>query len=210
MLGSASRSQSRRLLKRRLMLLMLKLAIFIGSDGSDRGDCWKRARSSQSRPGHFRAALKPDPPCRHSLRSGAFRRRRRFHRRHSSTGQIAVHESGLLSPAPFLSARAVAIPELKRRSAGSRAASDVQTLVEGSECTVVAVPGPTLRSRSVAGEKLDRSSVAWTRAGIVNALARDAEDWTGATMSRLNDGRRVEVVTGVDRLGETQILARLR
>jgi hypothetical protein len=36
MSGSASRSQFSRFVKRRLMLLILKLAIFIGSDGSDR------------------------------------------------------------------------------------------------------------------------------------------------------------------------------
>ena len=36
MSGSASQSQFSRFVKRRLMLLILKLAIFIDSDGSDR------------------------------------------------------------------------------------------------------------------------------------------------------------------------------
>jgi hypothetical protein len=58
-----------------------------------------------------------------------------------------------------------------------------------------------------AGEKLDRRSVVRARAGVVNALASGAEDRTCAAILRLNDGWRVEVVTGVDRLGETQILA---
>ena len=97
---------------------------------------------------HPKAAPKPDPQCRHSLRSGASRRRRR----HQAAARPRIHESGLLSPAPFLIGCAVAVPELKRRSAGSRAASDVQALVERTECAVVAVPGPTLRGGVVAGE----------------------------------------------------------
>ena len=112
-----------------------------------------------------------------------------------------------MSPAPFLSACAVAVPELKRRSAGSRAASDVQTLVERPERAIVAVPGQALRGGLVAGENLDRRSVVRARSGVVNALAGGAEDWTCAAILRLYDGRCVEVVTGVDRLGETQVLA---
>ena len=104
--------------------------------------------------------------------------------------------SGLLSPAPFLSACAVAVPDLKRRSAGSRAASDVQTLVERTECAVVAVPGPALRGGLVTGENLDHGSVVRARSGVVDALAGGAEDWTCAAILRLNNGRCVEVVTG--------------
>ena len=66
---------------------------------------------------------------------------------------------------------------------------------------------PALRGGLVTGENLDRSSVVRARSGVVRAFAGGAEDWTCAAILRLYDGRRVEVVTGVDRLGETQILA---
>jgi hypothetical protein len=159
------------------------------------------------RPAHLRAAPKPDPQCRHGLRSGARAVGGASADKSQAAARLRVHESGLLSPAPFLSASAVAIPELKRRSIGGRAASDVQALVERTECAVVAAPGPTLRGGSVAGENLDHRSVVPARAGIGTALTGSAEDWTGATIFRLDDGRRVEVVPSVDRLGEAQILA---
>jgi hypothetical protein len=50
MSGSASRSQLSRFDKRRLMLLMLKLAIFIGSDGSERIDFNGRIAPSVAHP----------------------------------------------------------------------------------------------------------------------------------------------------------------
>ena len=50
MSGSASRSQLSRFGKRRLMLLMLKLAIFIGSDGSERIDFNDRIAPSVAHP----------------------------------------------------------------------------------------------------------------------------------------------------------------
>jgi hypothetical protein len=50
MSGAASRSQFSRFAKRRLMLLMLKLAIFIGSDGSERIDFNGRIAPSVAHP----------------------------------------------------------------------------------------------------------------------------------------------------------------
>src|ERR1700722_14243580 len=120
---------------------------------------------------------------------------------------LRVHKAALLPPAPLLSACAVAVPKLKRRSAGCRASGDVHTLVEHPERAVAAIPGPALRARPVAGEKLNRSAVVCARAGVVDAFAGGAEDWTRATILRLCDGGRVEVVTGVDRLREAEVLA---
>jgi hypothetical protein len=103
-----------------------------------------------------------------------------------------------LSPAPFLSGCAVAVPKLKRRSAGSRGASDVQTLVERADRAVGAAPGPILGDRPVAREELDRSPVVGVRGRVVDAPAGRAENWTCAAILGFNDGWRVEVVTGVD------------
>jgi hypothetical protein len=103
-----------------------------------------------------------------------------------------------LSPAPFLSGCAVAVPELKRRSAGSRAASDVQTLVERAERAVGAAPGPILGDCPVASEELDRSPVVGVRARVVDAPGGSAENWTCGVILGFNNGWRVEVVTSVD------------
>ena len=81
-----------------------------------------------------------------------------------------------MPPTPLLSGRAVAVPKLNRRSAGARAPGDVHTLVEHAERAVAAVPGPALRARSVAGEKLNCSAVVSARAGVVDAFAGGAED----------------------------------
>ena len=124
----------------------------------------------------------------------------------AATG-LRVHEAALLSPAPFLSASAVALPQLDGRSAGGRAAGDVHALIERADRPVAAVPGPALRARPVTGHNLDRRAIARAGAGVVDAFVGGAEDWTRATILGLDDGRRVEVVTRVNRLGEMNILA---
>src|ERR1700722_1630105 len=94
MSGSASRSKFARFVKRRLMLLMLKLAIFIGSEGAIAVTVGKDPVVFSRDLPTLKAAPKPDPHCRHSLRSQASRRRRRFHPRHSSSGQTAGSRVG--------------------------------------------------------------------------------------------------------------------
>jgi hypothetical protein len=74
------------------------------------------------------------------------------------------------------------------------------------------VPSPLFQAQLCASVPLQvkiwiAGAVVRAPAGVLDALAGGAEDRTGPAILRLDDGRRVEVVTGVDRLGETQVLA---
>src|SRR5262249_1841545 len=120
--------------------------------------------------------------------------------------RLRVHETVLVSPAPLLGAGAVAVPELDRRPVGGAAAGDVHALAEDTQRPVTAVPRPALRARAVARPALDRGAVVRTRTRVVDALTTVAADWPGVPVLRLDHRGRVEVVAGVDRLGEAQVL----
>ncbi len=68
-------------------------------------------------------------------------------------------------------------------------------------------PEVSARPRSAAGGNLDCGAVVHARAGDLDAFASVAKNRTCAAILGFNDGRRVEVVSGVDRLGEAEVLA---
>src|SRR5215831_14017422 len=113
-----------------------------------------------------------------------------------------VHEPALISPAPLLGAGAVAIPELDFRAICGPSTSGVHAFSEDTKRPVAAVPRPALCVRTITRPDLDRGSVARARTRIVNALAAVVADRPGTSVLRLDHRRRVDVVAGVDRLGE--------
>ena len=124
--------------------------------------------------------------------------------------RLWVHEAILVSPAPLLGTGAIAVPELDLRPVGGAASGDVHALAEHAQRPVTAVPRPALPTPAVAHPDLYRGAVGRTRAVVVDALAAVAANWPGFPVLRLDHRGRVEVVASVDRLGEAQVVARLR
>ena len=109
------------------------------------------------------------------------------------TRRLCCLERHSWAPVPLQSQK------LDRRFAGGPAASDVHALIERAERPVAAVPRPALRTCPVTGQDLDRRAITCAGAGVVDAFVGGAENRTCAAILHLDDGRRVDVVTGVNR-----------
>ena len=100
----------------------------------------------------------------------------------------------------------VAVPELDLCSVSSAAAGHVHALAECLQGPVSTVPRPTLRARAVTVPELDRGTAVRACTGVVDTLTTIAADRSGASVLPLDYRWCVEVITGVDRLGEAQVL----
>jgi hypothetical protein len=115
-----------------------------------------------------------------------------------ATTGLWVHEAVLVSPAPLLSAGAVAVPNIDRCPIRRRATTHVHALTKRSQSSVTAVPRPVLSVRAIAREDLDRIAVGRIRTGVIDAFTSDAVDRPGAPVSRLDYCGRFDVITRAD------------